>query len=273
MMPVTQSINGSGKLQSEQITLVEAGTFDKIKETLRLGDKYSNTFKDVNINFRIADGRIYTNPFDVKTGNFKMNVGGDQGLDQTINYLIKTEIPRSDLGNSVNSLVESLSAQASSFGFTFNPSEIIKVNFKVSGTFNNPTVAPVFGDENSGIRDAAIQTVNQVVEQVKDRAREEAEAQAAKIIQEAETQAQFIRNEAAKAAAVIRDEAETQSQRLINEAESRGAIARVAAQRAAVAAKDAANKKAAQLEQEADTRATKLVEEAKKRSDELINKI
>ena len=273
MMPVVQSINGSGKLQSEQITLLEAGTFDKIKGTLNLSDRYSNTFRDVNLSFRIADGRIFTTPFDIKTGNFKMNIGGDQGLDQTINYLIKTEIPRSDLGNSVNSLVENLSAQAASFGVAFNPADIIKVNFRVSGTFTNPVVAPVFGSEsNEGLKDAAIQTVIQVVDQAKDKAREEVEAQAATLIQEAETQAQFIRSEAAKAAALIRTEAETQSQRIVSEAESRGAIARAAAQVSANAAKDAANKKADQLEQEADAQAAKLVDEAKKRSDELINK-
>lgn len=65
-MPVTNSINGSGKLQSDAITLVESKTFDKIKETLKLGDKYTNTFNNVNISFKIADGRIYLAPFDVK---------------------------------------------------------------------------------------------------------------------------------------------------------------------------------------------------------------
>ncbi len=41
-----------------------------------------------------------------------MNISGDQGIDQTINYLVKTEIPRADLGGSVNSLIDNLSAQA-----------------------------------------------------------------------------------------------------------------------------------------------------------------
>ncbi len=59
MMPVINSINGAGKLQSDEITLVESATFDKMKETLKLGDKYSNTFKDINISFKIADGRIF----------------------------------------------------------------------------------------------------------------------------------------------------------------------------------------------------------------------
>jgi hypothetical protein len=125
MMPVTTSINGSGKLQSDAITLVESKTFDKIKETLKLGDKYSNTFNNVNISFKIADGRIYLAPFDVKTGSMKMNISGDQGIDQTLNYLVKTEIPRADLGGSVNSFIDNLSSQAASLGIKYTPSEML----------------------------------------------------------------------------------------------------------------------------------------------------
>ena len=115
-----------------------------IKEILKLGDKYSKTFKDINISFKIADGRIFVSPFDVKTGNMKMNISGDQGIDQTLNYLVKTEMPRTDLGGSINSFIDNLSAQASVFGITFKPSDVLKVNIKVTGTFSKPVVAPVF---------------------------------------------------------------------------------------------------------------------------------
>ncbi|HOW40313.1 MAG TPA: AsmA-like C-terminal region-containing protein [Bacteroidales bacterium] len=278
MMPVTKSINGYGKLQSDEITLVEGGTFTKIKETLKLGDKYSNTFRNINISFRIADGRIYTNPFDVKTGNLKMNIAGDQGLDQTINYIVKTEMPRSDLGGSVNSLIDNLSAQAAAYGVAYKPSENLKVNLKVTGTFSKPVIAPFFGsgsDEGSGggAKAAAKETVKQTVDQAKDKARAEAEAQAAKLVQEAEAQAQNIRDEAAKAAQKIRDEAEVQAQKLIKEAESKGAIAKLAAQKAADKLRQTADGKSKQLEQEADARATKLVEDARKKSDEMVGKI
>ena len=93
MMPVINTINGTGNIKSDEITLLESKTFDQMKEILKLGDKYSNTFKDINISFKIADGRVYVSPFDVKTGNLKMNISGDQGLDQTLNYIVKTEIP------------------------------------------------------------------------------------------------------------------------------------------------------------------------------------
>ena len=115
-----------------------------MKELLKLGDKYGKTFRDINISFKIANGRVYVSPFDVKTGNLKMNISGDQGLDQTLNYIVKTEIPRSDLGSSVNSLINNVSSLASSLGIKYKPSEILKVNVKVTGTFSKPVVAPLF---------------------------------------------------------------------------------------------------------------------------------
>jgi hypothetical protein len=144
MMPVTNTINGTGIIKSNEITLIESKTFDKMKEVLKLGDKYGKTFKDINISFKIADGRVYVSPFDVKTGNLKMNISGDQGLDQTLNYIVKTEMPRSDLGSAVNSFIDNVSSIASSFGIKYKPSDVLKVNVKVTGTFTKPVVAPIF---------------------------------------------------------------------------------------------------------------------------------
>jgi len=261
--------------------LVESKTFDKIKETLKLGDKYSNTFKNINISFKIADGRIFVSPFDVKTGNMKMNISGDQGIDQTLNYLVKTEIPRSDLGGSVNSFIDNLSAKASAFGIKYKLSDVLKVNVKVTGTFSKPVVAPFFGstsgESTSGVKEAAKETVKQTidntVDKAKEKARGEAEIQAAKIIKEAEERGQQIRDEAAKGAVNIRKEADVQAQNLIDGAASKGTFAKIAAQKAAETLKKTADNKANQLVQEADNQANKLVEEAKAKKAELINKI
>ncbi len=280
-MPVISTINGNGKLQSDEITLLESVTFDKMKETLKLGDKYSSTFKNINISFKIADGRIYVNPFDVKTGNMKMNISGDQGLDQTINYLVKTEIPRSDLGGSINSLIDNLSSQASAFGIKYKPSDILKVNVKVTGTVAKPVVAPFFGstdgESKGGVKQAAKevakQNIDSTVDKAKDKGREEAEIQGAKLVKEAEERGQQLRDEAAKAAEKIREEAEIQAQNLIDGAESKGTIAKMAAKKGAVSLKKSADKQADRLIEEADVKANKLVEDAQTKSKALIEKI
>jgi len=281
MMPVLNSINGSGNIKSNEITLLESKTFDKMKEVLKLGDKYSNTFKDININFKIADGRVYVNPFDVKTGNLKMNIGGDQGLDQTLNYVVKTEIPRSELGSSVNTFIDNLSAQASALGIKYKVADVLKVNVKVTGTFSKPLVAPFFGSnsgESSGGTKAAVQetvkqTIDNTVDQAKVKAKAEAETEGDKLIKNAEDNAKQIRDEAAKTAENIRKEADTQAQKLIDDSSTKSQLQKMAAQKGADSMKKNADKKATQLTQEADVQATKLVEEAKAKKVEMINKI
>jgi hypothetical protein len=280
MMPVINTIDGDGKLQSDQVTLVESPVFDKIKGVLKLGDKYSNTFKDINISFKIKEGRVYVTPFDTKLGNIRMNIGGDQGLDQTLNYLVKTEIPRSDLGSSVNSLIDNLSSQAAKFGFAVKPADILKINVRVSGTFTKPEVAPVFGSTSTGEGSAKSESpgaVKQVVgattDMAKDKLRSEAAAQGDKLISEAEAKGQQLRDEAAKAAEKIRQESVVQAQNLIKQAESKGLLAKAAAQKAADVLKKEADKRASQLTIEADNQAKKLVEEAKVKKEEMIQKI
>jgi hypothetical protein len=281
MMPVIKSMNGSGKLQSDEITLVKSAAFDKMKEVLKLGDKYSNTFKNINVSFSIKDGRVYVSPFDIKAGNMKMNISGDQGLDQSLNYIVKTEIPRADLGSSVNSLIDNLSSQAAAFGVTYKPADVIKVNVKVTGVFGKPVVTPIFGSSDGqasgGIKETAKETVKQVVDNAVDKGKEElrkeAETQGDKMIREAEARGQQLRDEAAKAAEKIRKEADLQAKNLTDNAASKGAIAKIAAQKAADTLRKEADKKAAALTTGADNQAIKLVEEAKAKKQELINKI
>ncbi|HVN57354.1 MAG TPA: AsmA-like C-terminal region-containing protein [Bacteroidales bacterium] len=261
MMPVIPTIDGFGKLHSDQVTLLESATFDKFKQVLKLGDKYSNTFRDINVSFRISHGRVYISPFDIKTGGIKMNISGDQGLDQTINYLVKTEIPRSELGSGVNALMDNLASQAAKFGIAYKPSEIVKLNVRVKGTFKKPEVSPDFGGGSGTSSSATSTPLNK--ENVKASANNAIDSNREKIVKEAETRAQQIRDEAAKTAAGIRAQADSSAANLIKNAQTKGIIAKTAAQKGAEALKKEADKKANLLIQEADKKATQLVEDAK----------
>ena len=277
MMPVVSSISGEGKLKSDELTLVESETFDKMKEILKLGDKYNNTFRDINVSFKISDGRIYVSPFDIRTGNLKMNISGDQGIDQTINYFVKTEMPRSDLGGSVNALIDNLAAQAAAFGITYKPSETIRVNLKVTGTFKNPSIAPVFGNTSpaasQGKETITKAASNQASELAREKAKTEAEKQAALLVKEAEEKGRIIKDEAAKAAEALRKEADVQAKKLIDDSAKKSSLEQMAAKQGADALKKNADKKANQLVKEADLQAGKLVDEAKINGEELIKKI
>ena len=144
MMPVISTITGGGEMHSESVQILESKTFDQIKNVLKLNQKYTNIIKDITATFAINDGRLFIKPFDTRLGNIKMNISGDQGLDQTLNFIVRTEIPRSELGDAAGALMGALAAQAATIGMNFTPPEIIKVNLKIGGTFLKPVITPLF---------------------------------------------------------------------------------------------------------------------------------
>jgi len=268
MMPVVNTMSGSGEISSESVQILDSKTFDMIKSVLKMDQAYTNVMKDLKATFIINDGRVFVKPFDTRLGNISLNISGDQGLDQTINYLIKTEIPRSELGGSAEALMGALSSQAAAFGLSMTPPEIIKVNLNVSGTFTDPVIRPVF---TGGAASSRVTSVTDTVRaEVTERVTEAAEKQAEKILAEAEEKAQMLRDEAEKSAKVIRSEAELQGKKLISEAESKGSLALMAARRAAEALNREADKRATQLVAEAGKRADQILAEARARADELL---
>jgi vacuolar-type H+-ATPase subunit H len=272
MMPLISTITGGGEIRSEMVQILESKTFDQMKGVIKLNAGYTNIIRDVRAAFTISNGRVFVKPFDTRLGNIKMNVAGDQGLDQTINYIVKTEIPRSDLGESVNALLGTLSAQAALLGVSFVPSDIIKLSLKVGGTFTKPVITPILGgSESSGSPAASAAAVAETIKaQVSDKVNETAREQADKLLKEAEEKANLIRAEAATAAESIRKEADLQGQKLIKEAESKGTIAVIAARKGAEALKKEAEKRAVQLVTEANSKADTIIAEARSRADELL---
>lgn len=268
MMPVIGTITGGGNISSESVQILASKTFDLIKNVLKLNQAYTNTIKDLKATFAINDGRLFVNPFDTKIGNIKLNISGDQGLDQTLNYVVRTEIPRADLGEAANALMGSLAAQAATIGLNLTPPEIIKINLKVGGTFLKPVITPSFaGSEGAS---AATTVTTAVKEEVTQKVNDAAREQADKILKEAEDKANMLRNEAASSAKTIRSEADLQGKKLIKDAESKGTIAVMAAKKTADMLNKEADKRATQLETEANTRADKILAEAKAKADELL---
>lgn len=268
MMPLLNSLSGTGEVSSESVQIVESDIFDKMKSLLRIDPAYTNILKDLKATFIINGGRLYVKPFDTRIGNIKLNVSGDQGLDRTINYLVRTEIPRADLGEAAGDLMSTFAAQASALGFGASPPEVIRINLNVGGTVRNPTILPSFaGGTVASVAASVADTVRQeVVEKVNEAARQQAD----RILKEAGEKAQMIRDEAARSAGTIRSEADLRGKKLVKDAEAQGPIAVAAARKAAEVLNREAGKKAAQLETEASGRADKMMAEAKAKADELL---
>jgi len=268
MMPLLNSISGTGEVSSESVQIMESVSFDRMKSVLKMNSSYTNIVKDLKATFIINDGRLYLKPFDTRLGNIKLNISGDQGLDLTLHYLVRAEIPRGELGEAAGALMSSLASQAAALGFGAAPPDVIKVNLNVGGTVRDPSIIPSFaGGDVKSVAAAAVDTVRQeVAEKVNEAARQQAD----RILKEADEKAQVLRDEAAKTAEAVRAEADLRGKKLVQDAGSRGPIAVAAAKKAADAMNKEADRKASQLVTEANRRADTILAEAAAKADELL---
>ncbi|MCK4630540.1 MAG: hypothetical protein KAT40_03800, partial [Bacteroidales bacterium] len=278
LMPVIETINGYGRLQSENIQVVNSGTLDKISSALKLKKDMSNTFKDLNISYKIIDGRIYVEPFKTSLGKIDMVIGGDQGIDQTLNYLVKMSVPRASFGAGANQVIDGLAAKARAKGLKIDPGEKVNVDVKVTGTFTDPKIAL---DMKSSSENAIKAVKEQVEERVrkevekkkeevkekideeKEKAKEKLNAEADKILAEAEKRAKQVKDAAAEAAEALRGESDLRAKQLEKEAAGKGMLAKLAAQKTAEKIRVEGYKKADKLVKEADDKAEKIMKEAR----------
>lgn len=265
MMPLYNSMAGKGKLMSKNIEIGNSNTFIKIADALK-NDKFRKlSLTDLNISFEIKNGRVYVSPFETKFGNSKMTIGGDQGLDQTLNYIINMAIPRAEFGGAANAVLDNLTASAASKGLNIQPSENVNVGISVLGTFLKPEIKLNLKDNAKNaaqdikdqIKNQAVQKVQEVKEDVKAKVKEQAD----KLVKDAETEAQKIRDGAKVAADQLRKESKDGADRVVNEANN--PLLKVAARKTAEKMRNEGESKAKKIEDEGNSKADALVNKAK----------
>jgi len=272
MGPVYNSIEGYGKLMTDEIVVANSPTFEKIASTLK-NDKFKNVkIQDVNASFEIKEGRVYVKPFDTKLGPAKANIGGDQGLDQTMNYFMNLSIPKSEFGSAANDVLTGLAEQAASKGFDIKQSEDVNVTLKVTGTFTDPKIGmdvkESMNKAKAEVKEAVKEKVKEEVAKVKEDVKEKASAEIDKIMKDAEEQGDKLRAEAKDAGEKLIGEANLQGKNLIKEAGS-NPLKKVAAEKTAAGLKKKAEQNAATLNKEADAKAKSILDTAQKKADAL----
>lgn len=118
MSPLLETAQGNGNLSTKNLVLSGVSAIDKIADAVNKPELKELKVKDLNLDFTIKDGRVETKPFDIKMGDYNLNLLGTTGLDQTIDYSGKVKLPSS--AGSIASLT------------TFD--------LKIGGTFTSPTV-------------------------------------------------------------------------------------------------------------------------------------
>lgn len=269
MMPIFSALSGQGSLQTSDLALQGFPPLDRMAGLLKLPQFTNPTFQAIRSTFAIRDGRLHVQPFDLRLGDFQLNVSGSNGIDQSLQYVLRLQAPSALLGAEASQAITGLVTQVGRTGFNLGSIDVLSLGLQLGGTVTNPSLGidagnPV-GNVAGAIRQQAGQkaeSLGQQVDSAADAARQRARAEADSLIAQAERRADAIREEARRVAERVRVEANARADSLV--ARASGPIARAAAELAANRLRREANARADQIIAEADKRAEALVAEARR---------
>ncbi len=276
MSPVMQSLNGAGNLRTKSVTVEDFKPMVELSNILKNPKLAKAQLENVDVSYEFTDGKVITKPFDVKIDRMKTTVDGSMAMaDQALDYNMKAKVPSDMFGAGATQLVSGLLGQLNSAVGTKAqlPAEI-DLTAKITGTVQKPIVKPVFGGGGSNLKETIKEEVKQELNQQIGKAKEEAIAkareEAAKLVAEAQKQADDLKAKAREEAAKLREQAHKAADDEL--AKVTNPLAKAAAKIAADKAKEAATKKEQQAVAEADKRADGLVDAARKKGDDIIAK-
>lgn len=288
--PILSSVSGLGDLLSSSVTISNLKIFDKLADVTKLTNFNNQVINNIKAKFKIEDGKLAVNPFDIVLGGIKTNVSGTTSLDQSIDYKLKMDIPKEKIPKELIKLIEQAAAKVNKLAPKLNLNIIpnqIPISANLVGTFTNPKITTDFKEKlmelSGNMKDALVNTakekVDEVVTKVKDsakviidntvvKAKEELEKQKQQILSNGQKQADAVKAEGKKAADRIRSEADNGYDQSVAAAGS-NPLAKKAAQLAAKKAKDEAYKKAQQTEDEANKQSDNIMQKARDEADKL----
>ena len=223
MAPDLRTLDASGEIRSANIRVERIAALDALAKAL--GDDALRRIeaKDVAIRFTVREGRLATQPFDLKMGAVAMNLAGSTGLDGTIDYQAKVSLPAAATGGVLQ-----------------------RIGVRIGGTFAAPKIT-------LGVREAAEEAVKNIV----DREIEKLTGSES-LAAEVEKQAERLRAEARRAGEKLVAAAEEQRAGLVEAAAAKGALAKIAAEKAGDKLVSEARKLADKLATEAERQIGKL---------------
>ena len=243
MMPDLTTITANGSITTQSVGIKDLPALTILQQnlqkipTLNAPNLSNTTLKNLALNFNIKDGKIKTEPFDIKIGDVKLNLGGTSGFDKTLSWKGTAALPNK-----------------------IQVGKLQNVVFEIGGTFQKPTVKLNLQETFGAAIDDAKEQVTQKIEDTKTQVNDEIQKQREKALQEAQKQVDAIKAQAKAAGDKLVSEAEAQAKKLVDAANN--PITKAAAEASGKKLVDEAKKQAAALNAEADKKGNEIMKKA-----------
>ncbi|HBZ00564.1 MAG TPA: hypothetical protein DEO84_04490, partial [candidate division Zixibacteria bacterium] len=165
LMPLWQTVISQGALQIAQAQIEGFAPLNKVADALKLSQFNNPVLRDLSPNFEISDGFFHLKPVNFNIGDIPIIASGSNGLDKTLDYKLKLQLPASMVKNTVNSALSSI--VGSNTNLIGN--ETVVVDVGVAGPINNPRINTSLGQIAKGatqqLQEQAKQELEQQVQQ------------------------------------------------------------------------------------------------------------
>jgi len=171
LSPDLSTMSGEGILNIANAAIrgSESEVISGITRVSKLTDQSADvSLTNVILNSEIENGRVFIQPFNVSFGDNNALIAGSNGLDGSLDYNVKLDVPQ-EIINTAGSLLTSISGQEINVN-----SEDVKLNIKVAGNYNSPKIS-ILGAEAGENKKAAEEALKAKVEEEKEKAMVEAE--------------------------------------------------------------------------------------------------
>lgn len=147
MSPKMSTVNADGLIKIAQATLAQSPIVAGVTSLTSLDNTNTVSLKDVLMSARITDGRLSVKPFDVKFGDYTTAVSGSTGLDGSIDYTLKMNVPAGKLGSQVQSFINKNTGAS-------NPTDVIPVTIGLGNTYNDPKFNLLADEQKAQVTEA-----------------------------------------------------------------------------------------------------------------------
>jgi hypothetical protein len=151
--PILEDITSEGFFEVLQGSLSNNKIFDLLAKVTQLDELKKLDLSGAKGWFEIANGIIEVKPFDLKTRNAVITLGGTQSLSGDLNYSLDLDMPAGKVSQAAMSSLSKLA------GTSLEPSERVQMSFTVGGTVEDPK-----------IQNARSNTANQLKDELADKA-------------------------------------------------------------------------------------------------------
>jgi len=147
MSPDLGTVNAGGLIKIAEAALTQSTLVSGITSLTRLDNTNKVALKDVLMSATISNGRLSVKPFDVKFGDYTTSVSGSTGLDGSIDYTLKMNVPAGKMGSQLQSFINKNTGSN-------NPTDVIPVTVALGNTYKEPAFRLIADEQKEQAKEA-----------------------------------------------------------------------------------------------------------------------